>query len=222
MRETKGTKKGKGSSLIARILLMAMIPLILMVGVAIYAVQSTGTATANQMAEQELFTSSLAVQMELDALAPTGEFTMKGEKLYRRGTSIDDNMATFNSFVLQTDLVLMFYYQDTCLISTLDDETGAELLTVTLPQSVKDKVYGKAEHYFASDVEINGVSYFGYYYPLIDRVNAKNANALVFVGRERSEMISIYQEQITKNILLMGLLFAVSAVAMFFLLKAIT
>ncbi|MBR3684540.1 MAG: cache domain-containing protein [Lachnospiraceae bacterium] len=222
MRETKGTKKGKGSSLIARILLMAMIPLILMVGVAIYAVQSTGIATANQMAEQELFTSSLAVQMELDALAPTGEFTMKGEKLYRRGTSIDDNMATFNSFVLQTDLVLMFYYQDTCLISTLDDETGAELLTVTLPQSVKDKVYGKAEHYFASDVEINGVSYFGYYYPLIDRVNAKNANALVFVGRERSEMISIYQEQITKNILLMGLLFAVSAVAMFFLLKAIT
>ena len=222
MRETKGTKKGKGLSLIARILLMAMIPLILMVGVAIYAVQSTGTATANQMAEQELFTSSLAVQMELDALAPTGEFTMKGEKLYRRGTSIDDNMATFNSFVLQTDLVLMFYYQDTCLISTLDDETGAELLTVTLPQSVKDKVYGKAEHYFASDVEINGVSYFGYYYPLIDRVNAKNANALVFVGRERSEMISIYQEQITKNILLMGLLFAVSAVAMFFLLKAIT
>ncbi|MBQ8325777.1 MAG: cache domain-containing protein [Lachnospiraceae bacterium] len=222
MRETKGTKKGKGLSLIARILLMAMIPLILMVGVAIYAVQSTGTATANQMAEQELFTSSLAVQMELDALAPTGEFTMKGEKLYRRGTSIDDNMATFNSFVLQTDLVLMFYYQDTCLISTLDDETGAELLTVTLPQSVKDKVYGKAEHYFASDVEINGVSYFGYYYPLIDRVNAKNANALVFVGRERSEMISIYQEQITKNILLMGILFAVSAVAMFFLLKAIT
>ena len=222
MRETKGTKKGKGSSLIARILLMVMIPLILMVGVAIYAVQSTGIATANQMAEQELFTSSLAVQMELDALAPTGEFTMKGEKLYRRGTSIDDNMATFNSFVLQTDLVLMFYYQDTCLISTLDDETGAELLTVTLPQSVKDKVYGKAEHYFASDVEINGVSYFGYYYPLIDRVNAKNANALVFVGRERSEMISIYQEQITKNILLMGLLFAVSAVAMFFLLKAIT
>ena len=222
MRETKGTKKGKGLSLIARILLMAMIPLILMVGVAIYAVQSTGTATANQMAEQELFTSSLAVQMELDALAPTGEFTMKGEKLYRRGTSIDDNMATFNSFVLQTDLVLMFYYQDTCLISTLDDETGAELLTVTLPQSVKDKVYGKAEHYFASDVEINGVSYFGYYYPLIDRVNAKNANALVFVGRERSEMISIYQEQITKNMLLMGVLFAVSAVAMFFLLKAIT
>ena len=47
--------------------------------------------------------------MELDALAPTGEFTMKGEKLYRRGTSIDDNMATFGVVSLDAPSEINIY-----------------------------------------------------------------------------------------------------------------
>ena len=136
MGKTKVQEKKKGMNLVAKILLMSMVSIGLMVLVAIYAIWSTGSAVANKMAEQELYTASLAVQMEIDALVPSGEYIQKGSKLYRRNTSINDNMTTFNSFVMKNNLVLMFFYGDTCLASTLDDETGAEYLGEVLPAKV--------------------------------------------------------------------------------------
>ncbi|MBO5353768.1 MAG: methyl-accepting chemotaxis protein [Lachnospiraceae bacterium] len=218
----KVADKVKGMNLVVKILLMSMVPIVLMVLVAIYAIQSTGTATANKMAEQELVTASFAVEMEMDVLAPNGAYRMRGEKLYRRNVSVDDNMAVFNNFRNKTQLVLMFYFGETCLISTITDADGNEVLGEALPADIIETVMTNGQPYFDTEVEINGVSYFGYYAPLLNTATSFAADACVFVGRERSETIAIYQEQITKNVTLMSILFVVSAVALFFLLRAIT
>lgn len=222
MGKTKVKDKKKGMNLVAKILLMSMVSIGLMVLVAIYAIWSTGSAVANKMAEQELYTASLAVQMEIDALVPSGEYIQKGSKLYRRNTSINDNMTTFNSFVMKNNLVLMFFYGDTCLASTLDDETGAEYLGVTLSADVVDKVLTNGAMYFDSSVEVNGDKYFGFYYPLLEKATSKSATACVFVARKTSDTVSVYIAQIVKNIVIMGILAAISAVGMLIILKKIT
>lgn len=220
--KNKVSDKFKGMNLVGKILTMSLVPLILMVLVAIFAIWSTGSATATTMAKQELLTASLAVQMELDALSPTGEYTVHGTKLYRRNESINDNMSVFNTFVRKTQMIIMFFYGDTCLISTLDDETGADYLSYVLPADVVDSVLTNATAVFDENVEINGESYFGYFAPLPNKINAPSADACFFVGRSRSETIGIYMEQITKNIILMGIISILSAVGMFILLKTIT
>ena len=216
------TKDKKGLNLVGKILLMSMVSIGLMVLVAIYAIWSTGSATADTMAEQELYTASLAVQMEIDALVPSGEYIQKGSKLYRRNTSINDNMSTFNSFVMKTNMVLMFYYGDTCLASTLDDASGAEYLGEALPANIVDTVLNNATSYFSSDIKIDGEKYYGFYYPLLEKTTSKSAAACVFVGRKSSDTVAIYVAQIIKNIVVMGILAGVSALVMFLLLKKIT
>ena len=119
---TKVTDKIKGMNLVGKILLMAMFPLVIMVIVAMLAIQGTGSATAEKMAEQELITASFAVEMEMDALSPNGAYKKRGTELYRRNVSVNDNMTTFTTFRKKTNLVLQFYYEGECLISTATED----------------------------------------------------------------------------------------------------
>lgn len=218
----KVAEKIMGMNLVGKILLMSMVPIVLMVIVAMIAIQSTGTATANKMAEQELLTASFAVEMEMDALVPNGAYKLRGTELYRRNTSINDNMTTFTNFRTKTNLVLMFYYEGECVISTVTDETNTAVMGEAMSEELKQTVLKSKTAYFDDNVEIYGKDYYGYYAPLPDTAAATEAYACVFVGREKSDIEAIYQAQITKNMLIMGALFVVSAVGMFFLLRLIT
>lgn len=216
------TKTSKGLNLVGKILLMAMVPLVLMVVVAMLAIQSTGAATAEKLAEQELVTASFAVEMEMDALVPNGAYKLRGTNLYRRNTSINDNMTIFTSFRTKTNLILMFYYEGECIITTVTDESGADVLGETMSEKLQQTVLKEKTAYFDDDVEINGKNYYGYYAPLPDTAAAQEAYACVFVGREKSEIIALHKAQSTKNVLIMGGIFAASAAVLFFLLRALT
>ena len=219
---TKVTEKIMGMNLVGKILLMAMVPLVLMVIVAMVAIQSTGSATAEKMAEQELVTASFAVEMEMDALSPNGAYKKRGTELYRRNVSINDNMTTFTNFRTKTNLILMFFYEGECLISTVTDETNTAILADPMSEDLIQTVLREKTAYFDDDVEYNGKNYYGYYAPLPDTAASKEAFACVFVGREKSEILAVHKAQSAKNVLIMGVIFAVSAVVLFFLLKLIT
>ena len=214
------TKK-KSNNLVTKIMMMSLFPIIIMVIVAIFAIRGTGTATANKMAEQALITAGMAVEMEMDNLCPNGNYTTKGTELYRRAVSVNDNMTIFNVFRAKTQLILMFYHNDACIISTLTDDAGTAIMGDNLTQEIMDSAYTNVTAYFDNEVVINGETYYGYYHPLKGTSNAKMADTCVFVGRAKAEFDAIYQAQITKNMILMGVIFAVSAVVLFFLLRYI-
>ena len=218
----KVADKIMGMNLVGKILLMAMFPLIIMVIVAMLAIQSTGSATADKMAEQELITASFAVEMEMDALSPNGAYKKRGTELYRRNVSINDNMTVFTNFRQKTNLVLMFYYEGECLISTVTDEANTAIMGEAMSDKLKETVLKNKTAYFDDNVEINGKDYYGYYAPLPDTAAAQEAYACVFVGREKSEILAVHKAQSAKNVAIMGVIFAVSAVVLFFLLKFIT
>jgi len=214
----KITDKVMGMNLTGKILALAMCPLVIMVIIAMLAIQTTGSATAEKMAEQELVTASFAVEMELDALAPNGEYKVRSNELYRRNINVNDNMTVFTRFCQQTNLVLMFYFDGDCLITTASDGKLGEPMPEKLVQTVLDNKTA----YFDDNVKINGKKYYGYYAPLKDNANAKEAHACVFLGREKSEILALHKAETAKNVLIMGVIFAVSAVVLYFLLKFIT
>ncbi len=218
----KVTEKIKGMNLVGKILLMSMFPLVIMVIIAMFAINSTGVATAVKMAEQELLTASFAVEMEMDALSPNGAYKTRGTELYRRNVSISDNMTTFTNFRTKTNLILMFYYDGECIISTVMDDTNTAVLGEVMTDKMKEVVLTNLTPYFDDNVEIYGKDYYGYYAPLKDTSASTSASACVFVGREKSDIIAVYRAQSLKNVIIMGVIFALSAVVMFFLLKLIT
>jgi len=219
---TKVAEKIKGMNLTGKILLMAMFPLVIMVIVAMLAIQGTGSATAEKMAEQELITASFAVEMEMDALSPNGAYKKRGTELYRRNVSVNDNMTVFTTFRTKTNLVLQFYYEGECLISTATEDGSVATTGEAMSEELIQTVLRNKTAYFDDNVEINGKDYYGYYSPLPDTAAASEAFACVFVGREKGEILAVHKAQSTKNVVIMTVIFALSAVAMFFLLRMIT
>ena len=219
---TKVTDKIKGMNLVGKILLMAMFPLVIMVIVAMLAIQGTGSATAEKMAEQELITASFAVEMEMDALSPNGAYKKRGTELYRRNVSVNDNMTTFTTFRTKTNLVLQFYYEGECLISTATEDGSVATTGDAMSEELVQKVLREKTAVFDDNVEINGKDYYGYYAPLPDTAAATEAFACVFVGREKGEILALHKAESAKNVLIMGAIFVASAVILFFLLKLIT
>ena len=219
---TKVTDKIKGMNLVGKILLMAMFPLVIMVIVAMLAIQGTGSATAEKMAEQELITASFAVEMEMDALSPNGAYKKRGTELYRRNVSVNDNMTTFTTFRTKTNLILQFYYEGECLISTATEDGSVATTGDAMSEELVQKVLREKTAVFDDSVEINGKDYYGYYAPLPDTAAATEAFACVFVGREKSEILALHKAESAKNVLVMGAIFVASAVILFFLLKLIT
>jgi len=218
----KVAEKIMGMNLVGKILLMAMFPLIIMVIVAMLAIQSTGSATAEKMAEQELITASFAVEMEMDALSPNGAYKKRGTELYRRNVSVNDNMTVFTTFRTKTNLVLQFYYEGECLISTATEDGTVATTGEAMSEELIQKVLRNKTAVFDDNVEINGKDYYGYYAPLPDTAAAQEAYACVFVGREKSEILALHKAESAKNVLVMGAIFVASAVILFFLLKLIT
>ena len=219
---TKVTDKIKGMNLVGKILLMAIFPLVIMVIVAMLAIQGTGSATAEKMAEQELITASFAVEMEMDALSPNGAYKKRGTELYRRNVSVNDNMTTFTTFRKKTNLVLQFYYEGECLISTATEDGSVATTGDAMSEELVQKVLREKTAVFDDNVEINGKDYYGYYAPLPDTAAATEAFACVFVGREKGEILALHKAESAKNVLVMGAIFVASAVVLFFLLKLIT
>ena len=218
----KAAEKILNMNLVGKILLMAMFPLIIMVIVAMLAIQSTGSAPAEKMAEQELVTASFAVEMELDALSPNGAYKKRGTELYRRNVSINDNMTVFTNFRTQTKLILQFYYEGECLISTATEDGTVATTGDPMSEELVQTVLREKKAYFDDNVEVNGKEYYGYYAPLPDTAAASEAYACVFVGREKSEILALHKAESRKNVVIMGGIFAASAVVLFFLLKLIT
>ena len=218
----KVADKIMGMNLVGKILLMAMFPLIVMGIVATLAIQSTGSATADKMAEQELITASFAVEMEMDALSPNGAYKKRGTELYRRNVNVNDNMTVFTHFRQQTDLVLMFYFEGECLISTATPDGTVITNGEPMSEELVQIVLRNKTAYFDKDAEIDGKKYYGYYAPLPDTASSTEAYACVFVGREKSDILALHKAESAKNILIMGAIFVASAVVLFFLLKFIT
>jgi len=217
----KLVEKIKGLRLVAKITLMAAIPMLILSVFAILSVEGTGSSVAEKLAEQELVTASYAIEMEMDALAKNGVYQMREDGLYRGNVWINAHMSDFDTFEMKTQLVIMFYYGDTCVISTIEDKAGNVTLGDTLSPELTEKVLGGKPH-FDSKVKIGNRYYYGYYAPLLNTQTSFVADACVFVGREQSKVQDVYIGQIIANIIFMTVIFVISAVVLVFMLRVIT
>ena len=213
-------EKVKNLRLVAKITLMATIPMLILSVFAILSVESTGSSVGEKLAKQELVTASYAVEMEMDALAKNSVYQMREDKFYRGNVCISDSMSTFNTFEMKTQLVIMFYYGDTCVISTIEDKGGNTVLGETLSPELMEKVLGGEPH-FDSKVKIGKDYYYGYYAPLLNTQTSFTADACVFVGREQSKVQDMYMINIISNIIFVAIIFVISATVLVVMLRRI-
>ncbi len=111
------------------------------------------------------------------------EFVSAGDDdIYSGGEEI------FDEICAHTGIDITVFANDTRLITTVKDDTGARIVGTKAAQDVINEVILGGQYYFSDNVEVNGMRYFGYYMPITDDSGA--VTGMTFAGKSRANVDS--------------------------------
>lgn len=116
----------------------------------------------------------------------TESFRIEDRELYKGDYNVSQNMGALDYYASSNDVEISFYYQDQVYATTLKDDNDARLTGTTAPSSVTNTVLLGGEEYSSSNIQINGMRFYGYYMPVNDTEG--NRIGMVFAGRNGAEV----------------------------------
>lgn len=196
------TEKRKGFKMMLKLMLMVLIPQIILVVFAGFAIRSCSRKTAEKVIADELRSISFSVQHDLLNAAA--------------GKSADSKEAGEFSAVLrqyaeETNLDFGIYQNGSCIWSTIDAEKGA-----ALPEQVaSETIQGRSR--FADEVTINGIRYMGYYTPW-----GLGGDGVILVCKQQSAISSLYSTRLNNSVLFMIVLLVVCVLGAVAVMRLLT
>ena len=177
-------KKKKGLSLVIKLILLAVLPVLLTGGiVTVVGITSMedgmGTTKLDDLAY--IARSISAAYEALDA----GEYYMDGDNLMKGELNITAQEALLDSYTAGTENEITFFYGDTRRATTILDGSGNRIVGTPCTDAVYQAVIVGGEVYEASSVPINGENYFAAYLPM---KNGNEVVGMIFCGAPQADV----------------------------------
>ena len=219
--QTTQIKSKKGMNLMMKILSVALIPIIIIVIVAGFAIHSVGVSVSNKLIKHELSATVYAMEQTLSAVSD-GDYKYDGTNLYKGNYNLTQNEEIFDNFKARTEVDVTVFWDKTRRATSIMDSSGKRVVGT----DISDKVYNevvKNGYCFTSSVMIEGEEYYGYYEPLLNSNGSQVG--IIFTGLPTSTAKSIYMGLLTSNIVFMVIIAIAASIVivlfMYVLIKAI-
>lgn len=208
MEKKQTIQQKKGMNLIAKILIVAMIPLLILMILGAMSINAVGKTVAAKMAQHELKATTYAMEQTLSTVS-SGDYYSDGSSIYKGDVNLTQNEAFLDNFRAETDVDVTLFWQDTRMATSIVDTNGNRVVGTKASAAVYEHVMNGGT-YFTDDIVIEGKDYFGYYEAL------KNTDGTVvgvlFTGLEAGDVNSIYEAKVRQNVIFMVLIAAVACV----------
>lgn len=151
----------------SKMLAMSLFPLIILGLTTIIFGNARIKEVVTENIENGLRSSAVAVRDTID-YADEGELHVEDGILYKgefdvtNATDIADHVKT------ASDMDITVFYGDTRYMTSVVNDQGERAIGTTAQEEIVDKVIKGNQEYFSDDVNVNGVSYFGYYIPVTE------------------------------------------------------
>lgn len=208
-KEEEVKKKELRFSLVWKITLTALLPLIIL---AIAAVVVGGNSIQSGMRAEvvsKLQALTTCIEGTLNVL-DNGAYTLDDQgNLLKGSVNLSEHMEVLDALV-EGDEEFTIFFDDMRRVTTLfDEETGERLVGSTASEEVYNAVVKNGGTYEAYDIVINGLTYYAYYEPL------ENADGtivgIVFAGVPSTSVDSFIRQ---KEITLVGVAVVVTVIAL--------
>lgn len=158
-------EKKKGLRLALKLSLTVMVPIILITvaGIVLSAVKQSDLSES--LVKREISGIARSVRQTYEELEQSSEFVMDGDTLSKGSQKLSGDYELIDKLKKEQDVELSLFYGDVRILTTLTDDTGKREINTKLSSQIYEKLQ-KGEDYFASDIELFGKPYSGYYVPL--------------------------------------------------------
>ncbi len=218
MGENNNTKR-KGLKLLPRLLILALVPMLLLSAVAVISMEKLSTSIIEAMVRHELSAAQYAFEVSVENLS-NGAYIYAGGNFYKGKRNISNNTDFFDDFSQEVDLQVTIFYGDIRVATSLVDEDGTRMIGTTASPEIYETVVTGGQDYYSDDVVIAGKEYYALYSPLC-QPNTDEIIGMTFVGLDKSNIKSIYSQNLMLSLVVLMVIFAVSVVLTIFSVKSI-
>lgn len=169
----------------SKILAMAIIPLIVL-GVATILVGNVKiTEVVTDSIENGLRGAAYSVSDTL-AYVDEGEYNLDGDILYKGEFNVTQATEIADDLRANANTDITVFYGDTRYMTSVIDASGNRVLGTQAGAAVVEKVLKGGQEHFATNVDVVGQPYFGYYLPLYGTDNSTIVG-MIFAGMPQAD-----------------------------------
>ena len=201
-------KKRKGLSLVTKLILIAVVPVLLTGGIVTYVGINALTTGMRTEKLDDLTTLADSIAAAYEAM-DDGEYYLDGSNLMKGNLNITEQTALLDSFLKNNHNEVTFFYGDTRYATTILDSSGKRIVGTPCTEAVKQAVIVNGENYSAANVPINGEGYYAAYIPL---KNGTKVVGMLFCGAPRAEVTEYINGQAATMITALAVVFVISIV----------
>ena len=165
-------KKKKGLSLVAKLIIIAVSPVLLTGVILTYFGINAITDGMGKEKLDELAAVAESVSAAYDAL-DDGEYYLENGKLMKGDINVSAQTDILDSFVANNHNEVTFFYENIRYSTTILNDAGERIVGTPSTDEVYEAVVKRGEIYEANNVPINGEDYYAAYIPM------KNGNKVV-------------------------------------------
>ena len=182
MKTNEGKKK---FSLVLRMVMMALIPLVLMAVILVTtSIYQMGIGMGDEVIKG-LQNTAYAVSTAYEHLDDE-DWRLEGDNLYKGDEAVTENTDLLDSFVADSAVDITIFYGDTRRATTIVDDKGERIVGSPAGDAVIEAVLNKGGTYSSRDVMINDKPYYASYIPM------KNSDGeivgMFFAGQPSAEV----------------------------------
>lgn len=177
----------KIKSLSITIFAFLVVEAILLTGMGMALSGSNLTELSNSLVEDELMTTTYAMQ-ELFNASVSGDYALVDGELYKGDTNLTTNTSVIDALHKETGLEITLFWGDTRKSTTVLNNAGARALNTVLDKEIYEKVLS-GESVFLSKTNIQGSMYSAYYIPL-RQPSDNSIVGVLFTGRSLDDVTS--------------------------------
>lgn len=209
----------KGARLALKLSLTVVIPIFLITIAGILLSAYKQSDLSEDLVKREI--SGIARSLRQTYLATEGneKFVMKGDNLYKGNTMLSGNYKLVDQLKNEQEVEVSLFFGDVIEVTTLKDESGKREINTKMSSEVYDTLK-KGEEYFATNVDVLGTDYYGYYVPLY-QPGTKEFAGSVFCGRTQNQVTQSLRNTIISMAVVMLVIFLAAFIIVLFMVKSI-
>lgn len=169
--------------------------------------------------ENGLRASAVSVSDTL-SYAGEGEYQLRDDQLYKGDFNISEAVEIADAIKKAADTDITIFYGDTRYMTSVIDEQGNRVVGTKAGDQVIEKVLNNGQEHFATDVDVVGHAYYGYYIPLYDN-GTDHIAGMVFAGMPQADAKAQIIRIVSLIAGIMAILFAVCATTTFIVVQKI-
>ena len=165
MKSQEKLKKKKGMRLAFKLSLTLAIPLLLITIIGIVISASKQNSMSKNLVEREISGIAASVRETYTEMDNGADFTLNGDTFKKGNVTLSENYELIDTLKQERDVELSVFYGDTRVLTTLKDSSGKREINTKMSKEVYDTLQ-TGKDYYASDLQLFGTPYSGYYVPL--------------------------------------------------------